>query len=374
MAEVDDDALPASVKLVDCLPDLDNLLNRHISSARWDGITGEELVEYIFDLFGDAPNIDAPIETWIKSNLPKATPGTPGKQFQADPKKTKYRNTLKAGSNSMASIILCNRILMGGDKVGHFFQLGYRIYHRKKGNNPTHTREVIEDQSIAAWRAYKNYEFGKISDAILDGGARIIARKTGVTSPPKFVQTQWNHGKEMGSFGIRATGVYSPADIAANNAGARFYTDLAKLKGGKISLARYIDRTWNESVNCNKYAANVGTRVWENLLLHRNWVLQMDTASHDRKVHANCTFLKKANTFEAALSILGKPPEGSLTLSPVYKKDAKGLIEGITLSGPWSYKGESGLMTIKSSRECWIKGTWGTGQSNQNGGDCLLFM
>jgi hypothetical protein len=374
MAEVDDDALPANVKLMDCLPDLDNLLNLHISKARWDGITGDDLVERIFELFGDAAQIDAPIETWIKKQLPKASPGTPGKQYQADPIKTKYRKTQNAGSSNFASIIKCNRVLMGGDKVGHFFQLGYRIYHRLNGRNPTFTREVIEDHSIAAWRAYKNYDLQHIPLILNLAGNRIISRKLGVTSPPKFVQKEWNHAKEMGSFGIRVTGVYSPADIAANNAGAKFYAALAKLNGGKISLASYIDRNWNESVNCNKYSASVGTQVWENLLLHRDWVFQMDTPTHEKKISAKCKFTKEGNAFSGALSILGKPADGKLSLSPAFRKTPKGLIEGVTLNGSWSYEGESGKMTITSSRECWIKGTWGTSTSDRNGGSCLLFM
>lgn len=374
MAEVDDDALPDNVTLLDCLPELDNLLNSHISRARWDGYSGDDMVEYIFERFGNAPDIDAPIETWIKKQLPKASVGIPGKQFQIDPRKTKYRKTQNARSSNFASIIRCNRVLMGGDKVGHFFQLGYRIYHRLNGRNPTFTREVIEDHSIAAWCAYKNYDLHHIPLIVNLGTNRIINRKLGLTSPPKFVQKDWNHQKEMGSFGIRVTGVYSPADIAANNAGAKFYAALAKLKSGKISLASYIDRSWNESVNCNKYSAPVGTQVWENLLLHRNWVLQMHTNSHDKKIFADCKITKKSGTFDVALSRLGKPPEGTLSLSPTFRKTKQGLIEGITLKGSWSYKGETGRLSIDSTRECYIKGTWGTGSSDRNGGGCVLFM
>ncbi|MCK7616010.1 hypothetical protein [Roseibium sediminicola] len=252
--------------------------------------------------------------------------------------------------------------------------MGYRIYHRQNGRNPTFAREVVEDQLINSKKAFMNYEFGKIGNAFSKGGADILGRKLGYTSPPKFVQAQWNHQKEMQSFGIRATGVYSPADIAANNAGAKFYAALAKLSNTKISIAPYIDRSWNESVNCNKYSASVGPTIWQNLLVSRNWVFQMDTKSLERKINADCKIVKKANSYDVALSILGKTPFGSLSLTPTFRKDKNGLIEGLDLSGTWTHKGESGRLKISSSRECWIKGTWGTGQSDTNGGSCLLFM
>lgn len=367
MAEVDEDALPEDVKLIDCLPDLQNLLDHYVQRGRNDGHAGNGLVDYIYENFGAAQKIDAPVETWIRDKLPRANKTKPGKSYLAPQALTKYH---KVSSGRLAPIILCGGVKMGGDKIGHFFQLGYRIYYRKMGMNPLFSREVLEDHGVAARKAYNENSFFSIPDIAEQGAYRLLERKAGLSAPPKFSQADWNHQKEMNTFGIDSSGVYSPADILANDAGALFYAELASSKIGTPDLGKYIKKSWNESVTLSKYKPEIGTQVWENILTVRNWSVKLTGISGKTELIGDCSFQKAGNAFTATVK-RGGQEIGQMTLT-MKTREESGLTVGAVLSGSWKNGEKAGQLNTTSKRECEFEGSWGNGQSDKDGGKVLF--
>ena len=139
--------------------------------------------------------------------LPEAKVGTPGKTYNPLPADTQYKDTSRPlDLAASAPVMLVNDIRIGTDKIGHFFQLGYSHYYKK---------------TVGA-----------------GGLSRDEAIKQGDKS-------------EAGVFGLGFAGVYSCADIAANQAGLAFYEGLAKSPTMAFDIRNHISISLNEQITHN---------------------------------------------------------------------------------------------------------------------------
>jgi len=369
MAEVDEQALPPGVTLRDCLPDIDTHMNGFILGGLKAKKTGDDLVDYVYDNLGHATAVDALVETWIKTNLPKASISVPGKVYTPPSKSTKYQSV---STGTLAPIIRCNGIIMGGDKIGHFFQLGYRIYYRQKGVNPLYGRELFERWSINSRKNFMNYDWDEIPH---EAGRRLrqyYERQAGNTKPPPFVQSDWNHAKEVGNFGLKASGVYSPADIAANDAGARFYATLAKHKGGGLSVGNFIDKSWSETHNPGRYTSRAGPKVWKNLLLKRDWSIKMPAKAGGDLMSGTCKFAQSGATYTADVIASGRKIGSLNQLKMEIQKDHQNMVCGVIIDGTWSCDGKSGSLSMRSEKENRLRGAWAHGDPIVPDGFCYV--
>jgi len=117
-----------------------------------------------------------------------------------------------------------NDLFIGSDKFGHFFTEGY-IYYKKA-----------------------------------------FLKKKGIVKTLK-----WGMRTERGKFGLKTTGVYSYADLAANYKGMSFWKNIVMselhntsnsyfrcdgnnfIQIRKFDWRDYIDEGWDETINCNRY-------------------------------------------------------------------------------------------------------------------------
>ncbi len=212
MAEVATLAVPSTVNLQDCLGDVDHRIRSVLRAANRGSPSGADVVERRYDEIGAViltrPHL-AKIEGWLLDNLSAATPTVPGKRYETPKANTKFRYT-SLPQFGLADVILCAGTRMGVDKIGHFFQLGYEYYVRSA-----------------------------------PGAAR-----------------QYGHDSELGLFGISSTGVYSRGDLAANEAGGRFWRQLRRTPSMTFSLRDYISSDWDERQNESLYSEEVGAQVW----------------------------------------------------------------------------------------------------------------
>ena len=229
MAEVDSGADPAVLaRLDDCLPAVNDLFKRVLDKARARSGRASEgsraILDTTYRALGGKGHLSAcwaPIERWLGGL-------GPGSVHQVPQDRTKYRGVRYGAWPT--GLVLCPVIKLGGrlvgtDKLGHFAQQGYQYY----------------------------VESLKYPDA--EEAAAVIAQRSSAF--------------EVGCYGLRTTGVYSHADIAAEYAGWRFYADLAAQPDGIVDIGRYVTDAWNEEANPNWYAASVAEMVWPTLLQGR---------------------------------------------------------------------------------------------------------
>lgn len=121
--------------------------------------------------------------------------------------------------------------LIGTDKLGHFMAEGYKTYTR-----------IVE-------------EGGSFEKAML-----------------------WSIGTEEGYFGLWFSGVKSYADLAANYGGAKFWgsvldgpnpyfvcADGKFIKARQFTWKDYVNKAWDEGINCSQFSTHLGGVVRGNL-------------------------------------------------------------------------------------------------------------
>jgi hypothetical protein len=244
-AEVDSAANPADLKkLVDCSLDINNLINDTLSKARKvvpQRASKQDRAKVVIEAVFKAWGTDSPIRTQIEI---AADGFGSGKTHKVPIDRSKYKDVafglwgLVGGERG----VLChatkiNNVLIGTDKLGHFFQQGHEYF------------------DLAARLKTKQ----RTSEADADKAARLKGWMTEV-------------GRlGLGKYGTKwvpfnSTGVYSKADLAANWSGYRFYKDLEADPDMTFDIRRYVNPLWNEEYNPNLYADGVGQPVWNTLL------------------------------------------------------------------------------------------------------------
>jgi hypothetical protein len=223
-AEVDDRSCSS---LKDSEADINAFVNKEIDDERkamTPPLFGPLLAMRVMQQLGGRSPI-SPIETFIEG-LPATKRTLPpndlsGTKYSGAGSANNFYQLQAAGiAHVVGSVAKVHGICIGADKLGHFFDQGW-------------------DFSEAA-------------------------KKPG--SKPQDV-TNLGLEMEIGQFGLASTGVFSNADLAANEAGMKFYRDLEKNPSKfKFQIGKYITAKWNEQVNPSFYESNLASVVWSNLL------------------------------------------------------------------------------------------------------------
>jgi len=166
-----------------------------------------------------------------------------------------------------------DKICIGLDKIGHFFQLGY-AYQEIRSKLMKKYR-LTEADAIAAAEAWGSWTEG------IDVPNRTANTTSFIKTPPlqggkgvdpfnnpadpfrdfRFSDTRLNRIGAWGSLADQQlglvfdpTGVSSPADLAANSTGFKFWSDFAKAgfkDTFKFDICAYISTDWDQSVKKN---------------------------------------------------------------------------------------------------------------------------
>jgi hypothetical protein len=243
--------------------------------------------------------------------------------------------------------MLVRGILIGNDKLGHFLQDGFLYWELATGN-----------------RLEPEYESGTDTEVFKDLKCQ---------NNPE----DWGKVTEGGKWGLRTTGVYSNADLAANRAGFQFYTDLAANPNMRFTLARYITPNWNEEINPSLYRSDVGKQVWQNVLANSTWETQsadlMTPSGGIVTITFNFSFNQPGYMGEFYYS---SPASGAVkgvitNRVMTFKQEKMGsydVISGIYLTFDWQAGPKKGTASLASKNERTLEGRWRTEDSASNGG------
>jgi hypothetical protein len=233
-------------------------------------------------------------------------------------------------------------VCIGADKLGHFFDLGFRYWKASKAGA---TKDQIESQG---------------------------------------------RGTEMSIAGLGASGVYSQADLEANRKGWQFYKDLeANPSSLAFSIKNYISYMWNEQVNPSFYIPELGEVVWRNLLTGL-WLgsithpgtptpiaIRLDLTATNTSVNgtyewpagdakANKGKITGGAITQVTISVAGDTP--NLAGGPPTPASATP-VSGVKIQFDWERGSATGKGVLNSVGERRLEGTWGLGTSRTDGGD-----
>lgn len=222
-AETDTKTAPKD--LVDSAKDINDHVNKIINEARKLG-DANLMFTHIYNNLGAPGSFGrSVIEDWVTNKLDRS------KQHLPNVENTKYAgvkenvNAFSGGVWLQEAFPILNPsikvggILIGSDKLGHFFQQGLEYYQK----------------------------------ATAAGGSLESAKSYG-------------KGTEEGNYGLLTTGIYSNADLSANLSGYEFWTALVNNPSLKFDIKKYVTKSWNEEFNPNFYADTVAPSVWRNLI------------------------------------------------------------------------------------------------------------
>ena len=332
---------PTGVVLNDTTSDINDKVNNALRAAR--GTSGSKspaLETALFNLLGKPvpPKLWlAPIESWAMG-LQEATAATSGKIYQPLAANSQYQDTTTVVSiGGLAPIMLVNKVLIGTDKLGHFFQIAYTEYYQRRI------------------------------------GAGSVSHDDAVTQGDK---------SEAGILGLGRTGVFSYGDIAANQAGLRFYEELAKTPAMTFDISKYVTDKWNEQSNPNLYGGQVSS-LWKNNIPGKwagtfSWKDGSTLSVAPVAAVVNATGARSYDELKKGLSHLegtyqyvhpnASFTSGVLTGTIESIKNADGAIYRLDLNLEWSEgpaKGK-GTMTMVSMNK--LDGKWGRLGSDDDGG------
>ena len=278
--------------------------------------------------------IISPIETFVE-DLPPSQRNSP----PVDLAGTKYSGTPLSFPLAVASSANVSGVCIGADKLGHFFDLGWRYWMASLVSGITTAR--IESLGSAS---------------------------------------------EMTLAGLGITGVYSNADLEANRKGFQFYKDLAASPSGlSFAIANYITDQWNERVNPSFYKSDIAGIIWSNLL-SGSWRGSIGPSTKaDVQFNLTATGGSLNGTYElpggSAHPDKGKITGGTITqvtttvsgdlsldpsVAPNLTSDTP--VSGVKIEFDWERGTSSGKGVLNSVKEQTLVGTWGHGASRTDGG------
>ncbi len=220
-------------------------------------ISGSDMVEEAYNQLG-APYLPhlALIEQWSNSHLPHRGGGTglnviTGTRYEHIP----FRMRFIYGY--LAPVVKLNGICVGTDKIGHMFQQGFQYYYISQRGRVAGTMTGLGrgDQYARAWGEWME---GELSPATRGNPAIMAWLRRMSRGAAGSVGIR---GQRQGHFGLASTGVHSRGDLAANEAGMRFYRDLLGNPYMTFDINRYITPDWNEQVSGNIYSRTLGAAV-----------------------------------------------------------------------------------------------------------------
>lgn len=140
--------------------------------------------------------------------------------------------TKSLAQHSMAPVVRIHGVLMGVDKWAHFFNIGYLYFQV-----PELRASQKERDAMSRW---------------LEGEPEMPEAER---SRIKKIAKTMDSRVFFGIYGMVSSGVYSNADMAANEDGFKFFEALnAKPETYKFSLSDYDLKKYNEILNPNRFA------------------------------------------------------------------------------------------------------------------------
>jgi Domain of unknown function (DUF4157) len=292
------------------------------------------LATKVWELLGK--DIISPIEKFVE-DLPPSKRNSP----PADLAGTKYSgiHPFLSAHDWVASSANVHGVCIGADKLGHFFDLGFRY-----------------------WMA-----------SLVPGVTTARIESLG-------------SGTEMTLAGLGITGVYSNADLEANRKGFQFYKNLeANPSGLTFAIKDYITDQWNEQVNPSFYRSDIAEDVWSNLLTGLWRGIIGPSTKADVQFNLTATGSSVNGTYElpagSAHPDKGKITGGTITqvtttvsgdvsLDPSVAPNlaSKTPVSGVKIEFDWERGKSSGKGVLNSVKEQTLLGTWGRGASRTDGG------
>jgi hypothetical protein len=199
----------------DLLVELNARIARHLAAGHSAAV--------IADQEGGQGLVSSPIQEWA-SRHPAAK--KPAAQL------IKYRGSHLPHTHLFTAYVPCvtvNGVCLGTDKLGHFFQQGWEYY----------------------WIAVVDGKGDRVAERYGEWLEGLEERATYAAEESYFRRQLSGSKVGYGGFGRELSGVISPADLAANRAGLRFYRDL--IAGRFRDIATYITPDFCEENNPNRY-------------------------------------------------------------------------------------------------------------------------
>lgn len=221
----------------------------------------------------------------------------------------------------MADNLLVNKICIGDDKLGHFFQQGWEYFRRFRRISRRNSKTVEDGQ-----RAAERY------------GDRL----------------------ERGKFGLRGSGVYSKADLEANRQGLLFYRELETNPRLVFDIKRHVNPLWSEEFNPSQYKPRMAKQIWSNLL-EGEWTTEK--SNHETQVS-----LKIELTSYPGDVVVGeydyedsdmRMVKGQLRGTVSYNRKMRRAVDGVDVDFQWMHGTERGYGRWSSVGEAKLEGIWG---------------
>lgn len=335
-AEVGDSALPPGITLADIKSDVNTKVRTAITAGRTASRSlptatarGFAVAEHVYDELGRTMTHLAPVETWL-NGLPQSTPasgGRPavrGKIYIPRRADTRYAGVSAWSTGNLAPVAKIERILMGTDKIGHFFQLGY-------------------------------YYFARAHSSV-----SVLGDSHGTDA------------SELGLFGLGSTGVYSRADLDANHKGRQFYEDLRSRPTMTFDIADYASSAWNESTNTNYYAASIAAPVWRHAM-NRQWggTFSVNSLRSSSPITVDLSVRSDRVSGDFRYETNSGRVSGSVSngrIQYITSPSHRDAVTHIEIKYDWSSGANSGKGKWVSRSETELSGTWGYGASRTSGG------
>src|SRR5581483_3181663 len=134
-------------------------------------------------------------------------------------------------NNYLAPVMNMKGVPVGTDKLGHFFEEGF-IYFNYFGASQDETvvggKNKISDAYLSVFGEFLESDFEAVPIHVRNRLSPLFNEimLQYADSSKEFFRHPSGAYDLRGFFGLRGSGVYSPADLAANNAGNSFYHDL----------------------------------------------------------------------------------------------------------------------------------------------------
>jgi hypothetical protein len=331
---------PGGIVLQEAVSDINTKVNAALDAARKTASKSPALEDAVYKLLGkpQAPHWEyAPIESWA-NDLPEAKDKVPGKVYQPVAKDSQYQDPLTVASmGGLAKVMQVASIIIGVDKLGHFFQLGYDHYYKNSLGPGAPARD----------------------DVIKEGDK-----------------------SEADIYGIKTTGVYSFADLEANRAGMKFYEDLAAAPGMAFDIRKYINPNWNEQANPNLYGFT-RTGMWTSNL-EGSWTGTLSWTDGSTSKTATCNmrltvglaltrqelkdWVKNLDGTYQYLHPRASWTSGVVTGKAKPQKNANEAVDRVDIDVDWKEGTAAGKGTLVMRSMTKMDGKWGRGGSADNGG------
>lgn len=203
----------------------------------------------------------ANIETWSEES-PLASHLPIEKSIYVDVADQKgnhsWRKMTKFGAYYSPGQYNVNGNMIGEDKLGHFFQLGYSMFHAVQYKRDSKYPDVRTLIQRAAERFVGDTKYVRKARAKND----------------ELLVLDFSRFQESTEWGLTATLVRSYADMSANYSGYFFWTELTdgenpyySCQSGRWQRARefdwgqYVTPAWDEAINCSDYDQSIASRV-----------------------------------------------------------------------------------------------------------------